>query len=32
VYFLAKFGLELIDGLMEAAAARCPEHKIVRVG
>ncbi len=32
VYFLARYGVGLIDQLIEAAAARCPEHKIVRVG
>ena len=32
VTFLARHGIELIDRLIEAAAARCPEHKIVRVG
>ncbi len=32
VTFLARHGLELIDKLIEAAEARCPEHKIVRVG
>ncbi len=32
VSFLARHGLGLIDQLIEAAAARCPEHKIVRVG
>jgi bacillithiol synthase len=32
VTFLARHGIELIDQLIEAAAARCPEHKIVRVG
>jgi bacillithiol biosynthesis cysteine-adding enzyme BshC len=32
VYFLARFGLGLIDQLIEAAEARCPEHKILRVG
>ncbi len=32
VYFLGRYGVGLIDRLIEAAAARCPEHKIVRVG
>jgi bacillithiol synthase len=32
VTFLTRHGLELIDRLVEAAGARCPEHKIVRVG
>jgi bacillithiol synthase len=32
VYFLSRFGTGLIDQLIEAAQARCPEHKIVRVG
>lgn len=31
VYFLAKYGPELIDRLIEAAQARCPEHKILRL-
>jgi bacillithiol biosynthesis cysteine-adding enzyme BshC len=31
VYFLARHGLGLVDQLIEAAAARCPEHKIVRL-
>ena len=32
VSFLARHGIELIDRLIEAAAARCPEHKIIRIG
>jgi bacillithiol synthase len=32
VSFLARHGLELIEQLIETASARCPEHKIVRVG
>ncbi len=32
VYFLSRYGVGLIDRLIEAASARCPEHKIVRVG
>jgi bacillithiol biosynthesis cysteine-adding enzyme BshC len=32
VYFQAKYGPQLIDRLIEAANARCPEHKIVRLG
>jgi bacillithiol synthase len=32
VTFLARHGLELIDRLIEAAAARCPEHKILCLG
>jgi bacillithiol biosynthesis cysteine-adding enzyme BshC len=32
VYFLAKYGAGLIDGLIEAARMPCPEHKIVRLG
>jgi bacillithiol synthase len=32
VYFLAKYGAELIDGLIETARMPCPEHKIVRLG
>ncbi|HZD30681.1 MAG TPA: bacillithiol biosynthesis cysteine-adding enzyme BshC, partial [Candidatus Angelobacter sp.] len=32
MYFLARYGMGLIDQLIEAAQARCPEHKIVRVG
>jgi bacillithiol biosynthesis cysteine-adding enzyme BshC len=30
VYFVAKYGLELIDSLVEAAGT-CPEHRILRV-
>lgn len=30
-YFHAKYGPQLIERLMEAALARCPEHKIVRL-
>jgi bacillithiol biosynthesis cysteine-adding enzyme BshC len=32
IYFYAKYGAGLIDQLIQAAQARCPEHKIVRVG
>jgi bacillithiol biosynthesis cysteine-adding enzyme BshC len=32
VYFLARYGMQLIDRLIEAASARCPEHKVVRLG
>jgi bacillithiol biosynthesis cysteine-adding enzyme BshC len=32
VYFLVRYGAGLIDQLIEAAGARCPEHKILRVG
>jgi len=32
IYFLARFGTGLIDRLIETASARCPEHKIVRLG
>lgn len=32
IYFLARYGAGLIDRLIEAASARCPEHKIVRLG
>jgi bacillithiol biosynthesis cysteine-adding enzyme BshC len=32
LYFLAKYGTELIGRLIESAHARCPEHKIVRLG
>ena len=32
VYFLARYGLGLIDRLIETASARCPEHKVVRLG
>ncbi len=32
VSFLARHGLGLIDRLIEAATARCPEHKIIRLG
>lgn len=31
IYFYAKYGPELIDRLVEAAQARCPEHKIIRL-
>ena len=32
LYFFAKFGAELLDRLVETAEARCPEHKVVRLG
>ncbi len=32
VYFLAKYGPELIDRLIDSAQARCPEHKILLLG
>ena len=32
IYFHAKYGPELIDRLVEAAQARCPEHKVVLLG
>ncbi len=32
VYFHAKYGPELIDRMIETAQARCPEHKVVRLG
>ena len=32
VYYAAKYGPELIDKLVEAARARCPEHKVIRLG
>ncbi len=32
IYFLAKYGTGLIERLIETAAVRCPEHKIVRLG
>ena len=32
VYFLSRYGTGLIEQLIAAAQARCPEHKIVRVG
>lgn len=32
IYYYAKYGAGLIDRLLEAAQARCPEHKIVRLG
>jgi bacillithiol biosynthesis cysteine-adding enzyme BshC len=32
IYYYAKYGASLVDQLIEAAQARCPEHKIVRVG
>jgi uncharacterized protein YllA (UPF0747 family) len=32
LYFYAKYGVELIDRLIETAQNPCPEHKIVRLG
>ncbi len=32
VYFFAKYGPKLIDTLIEAAQARCPEHRVIRLG
>ena len=32
MYFHAKYGPELIERLVETAQARCPEHKVVRLG
>lgn len=32
IYFYARYGSGLIERLLEAAQARCPEHKIVRLG
>jgi bacillithiol biosynthesis cysteine-adding enzyme BshC len=32
LYFYAKYGPELIQMLIEAAQARCPEHKVIHVG
>jgi uncharacterized protein YllA (UPF0747 family) len=32
LYFHAKYGSGLIDQLIQAAQAPCPEHKIVRLG
>ncbi len=32
IYFYARYGPGLIERLIEAAQARCPEHKIVRLG
>ena len=32
LYFYAKYGDELLKRLIEAAQARCPEHKIVHLG
>ena len=32
VYFLSRHGAPLMDQLIEAASAHCPEHKILRVG
>ncbi len=32
VYFYAKFGPELLQRLVETAQARCPEHKVVKLG
>ncbi len=32
LYFYAKYGPELIERLIETAQARCPEHKVIRLG
>ncbi len=32
IYFYAKYGLSLIDRLIELAQVPCPEHKILRLG
>jgi uncharacterized protein YllA (UPF0747 family) len=32
LYFYAKYGADLIARLLRTAQARCPEHKIVRLG
>jgi bacillithiol biosynthesis cysteine-adding enzyme BshC len=32
VYFYAKYGPEVIERLIESAQARCPEHKVIRLG
>ncbi len=32
IYFLAKYGTELVDRLIETAQNPCPEHKVIRVG
>jgi bacillithiol biosynthesis cysteine-adding enzyme BshC len=32
LYFYAKWGPELLERLVETAQARCPEHKVVRLG
>jgi uncharacterized protein YllA (UPF0747 family) len=32
LYFYANHGPELIERLIESAQARCPEHKVVRLG
>ena len=32
LYFYAKHGPEIVDRLIETAHARCPEHKVVRMG
>ena len=32
LYYYAKYGPELLGWLIETAQARCPEHKIVRLG
>jgi bacillithiol biosynthesis cysteine-adding enzyme BshC len=32
LYFYAKFDPELLERLVETAEARCPEHKVVRLG
>jgi hypothetical protein len=30
MYFVSKYGLELIDTLVEAAGS-CPEHRVIRL-
>ncbi len=32
IYFYAKYGPKLIDTLIEAANARCPDHRVIRLG
>ena len=32
LYFYARFGPEILERLVETAQARCPEHKVVRLG
>ena len=32
LYFFAQHGPDLIDRLVELARARCPEHKVLRLG
>jgi uncharacterized protein YllA (UPF0747 family) len=32
LYFYAKWGPDFLERLIETAQARCPEHKVVRLG